>query len=163
FQVIHVQVGEQDVDPRRKALAHELVAETAVARPRVEHQHRVVGQPEIHARRVPAVPDGVGPGGCKRPPAAPDRCLHEESSQNSPSAPTNSSAWANSGIAVTDTLRRSPSAPVMVKEACAGTWSVMALASGRSSRGRSESSSPRGSNIATHFSLGSPPTSGYER
>ena len=64
--VVHVEVGEQHVDPPQLG---GLPVDVADARPGVEDGHAAVDRPHLHARRVAAVPGRFRPGARQGSPA----------------------------------------------------------------------------------------------
>src|SRR5713226_3332881 len=109
------------MDPLHAAV-QELETQRPDPRASVEHEDRAVVQGDLDAGRVSAVRDGVGPRCWHRATAAPDRHAHAGplySRQKIATIPTNSSACAKSGNAVTATSRSTPSMLVIRKRSCA--------------------------------------------
>ena len=99
---------------------------------------------DLDAGRVPAVADGVRPRCRHGTAAAPDLQAHRghhHSRQKIATIPTNSSACAKSGKAVTATSRSTPSRLVIRKRSCAARRSSNAIRAGHRSGGRGSSSS----------------------
>ncbi len=69
LDVIHVQVGQQDVDPAQRA--RERGAEPAHARPGIEDQHGAVMALDGNTRGVAAIAGGPGPRRGNRSPRSP--------------------------------------------------------------------------------------------
>ena len=95
------------------SLPDERLAELADAGAGVEHEHRAVIEPHLHARRVAPVADGAGARGSEGATAAPDdglqRQLDLEATAEGQRTRAGSSACANSSSAVTAMRWRTPS------------------------------------------------------
>ena len=107
-----MQVREQNVDRAREG-TRQLEPEQADAGAGIEDQRGVVGEHERQAGGVPAVADGVRARSGQRAAAAANGRLHSRSgSQKSMKTPSSSSPPPSSGVAVTDSVVRRPSAQV---------------------------------------------------
>src|SRR5262245_47221143 len=150
-----MQVGEQDPDPPLLA-ARELAGERTDAGACVEHEGRPVVELQLEAGGVAAVADRRRPRRRQRPAAAPEPGDHPRSPAQAPqkiaTMPTNSSAWANSGKAVTEISRATPSRPVTVKLAWDSRRSFHAIQTGRLSSGSNSPALVRGEAFPDHSS-----------
>ena len=115
LQVVHVQMGQEDVQHREAVVGVHRRPERPHARPGVEHERLTAFETHFEARRVAAVANRVGARRGDRAAAAPDARQHQmapsagATSQNTDTTPWRSSAAANSGYAVTSRRRRTPS------------------------------------------------------
>ena len=120
LDVIHVQVGQQDVDPGNVAL--DRISEGADPSPRIENEQASVGGPYFDAGGVASVVHRLCPGRRQRTPCSPERHLHDlPISQKKPEAPSIRPLCPINGIAVHSTFRCTPSTPVSQKRRCAGS------------------------------------------
>src|SRR5205814_8291462 len=130
----------------------------------IEDQRHAFTERDLDAGGVAAVGDRVGPRCRHGAAAAPDGDAHAAySRQKIATMPTNSSACANSGKAVTATLRSVPSLLVMRNASCAGRLSSSAIRIGRRSGGSGSAFGVRGSNDPVQSSTGISPASAKER
>src|SRR4029450_4531167 len=137
LDVIHVQVGEQQIDAANPA--REGGAESPYSRPGIEHQH-VVLRAHLDARGVAAVASSFGSRASQRTARAPERDVHHDrTSQKIATAPRWRPAWPSSGNAVTSISRRTLSNPRRNNRPCAGRRSRNAIINGRSSGGTGRS------------------------
>src|SRR6266516_132453 len=164
FEVVEVEVSEAEMDLPHAAV-QELETQPSDPGAGVEHENRAVVQRDLDAGRVSAVGDGLRPRCWHRAAAAPDRHAHAApySRQKIATIPTNSSACAKSGNAVTATSRSTPSMLLMRRSSCAARrWSKAMRVGQRSGESGSESG-VSGSKRADHASSVFSPSSANGR
>ena len=106
YDVVHVEVGEEDVDP--PAVAVEFLAKAADAGACIENEERAVVRADFDAGRVAAVAHSFRAGVGERTARAPQLDLHG-SFQMRATAPSSRPPWPSIGKAVISASCQTPS------------------------------------------------------
>jgi hypothetical protein len=112
LDMVHVKMGQQDVDPRQ--IRRQLSAEPANAGAGIQHQHGAVSGAHLDARGIAAVAGGFRSWCGDRATGAEERHAHQSPiSQKRAAAPKNSPLRSAIGMAATSMCRRAPFSPWM--------------------------------------------------